>query len=704
MQQELKIDGVIADLPEGFVPFSTVYQVGDSGRVLASAAKRSVALPSTSTNRQIFENWPNSVLTSSNSDFKPFEYKVGGVTVFRGRCQLVSASTRSSGYGFETRQYKVDLYGNNADWFLQLDGLKMSDLDYTDLTLDESTVETAWRANSSDDGQEVSFCLVKWREWLTAGEVDYDELTGFIWIKSLINKIFTRIGYSVRSDFFDSGNFKRLIHLLPPVDRYPDAFSQDRINVQVDGTMSVLLDATIFQRFDFSTQSQTPPFANPFDLGADIYTVPYSGYYEFTGILSVTTASTNYACGIQIQDANTGTVLFTIPTGSGSAINLSGNQTFSVTSNVFQLTAGQEIEAFLITIGVDPAPSNISFRLYARGEAYYQKDGVFAPKYLIGDGRVVDFLRGLQHMFNLRFEADPLAQTVRIDPADTYRYQQARGAIVDELRGGFYSAEEDRTDDLDTTEGEVYSRLDRDGIIELSYISDDENTETLETDEPIGFLSARFDFGEEKFNQQTEQIENPYFAKTLCTIDNSIALDGFTAPQIPLIYPQNYVELPDANEAEYSVQPRILYFGGTELLRDGAVNWAFRAPSDAYPFAFMVNYRDSRDFSISFADEQADGIQVEGLLRAFYLTDYARQQRAVSPEFALFWSRLDILNLSFRNKIKILGQRYILQKLDGYRALDQQPTKTVLLLDVVPEQSDSDRIESTTLTSQIQPL
>lgn len=704
MQQELKIDGVIADLPEGFVPFSTVYQVGDSGRVLTSAAKRSVALPSTSTNRQIFENWPNSVLTSSNSEFKPFDYKVGGVTVFRGRCQLVSASTRSNGYGFETRQYKVDLYGNNADWFLQLDGLKMSDLDYTDLTLDESTVSGAWSVNSFDDGQDIAFCLVKFKEWNVSGQIDFDELTGFIWVKTLVNKIFGRIGYSVQSDFFDSGNFKRLIHLLPPVDRYPDAFSQDRINVQVDGTMSVLLSTPVFQRFDFSTQSQTPTFANPFDLATDIYTVPYSGFYEFTGILSIATASADYACAIQVQDANTGAILFTVPTGNGAALNLSGNQTFSVTSDVFQLNEGQEIEALLITVGVDIAPSNISFRLYARGEAYYERNGVFAPKYLIGDGRVVDFLRGLQHMFNLRFEADPLAQTVRIEPADTYRYQQARGAIVDELREGFYSAEEDRTEDLDTTEGEIFSRLDRDGIIELCYISDDENTEALETDEPLGFLSARFNFGEEKFSQQTERTENPYFAKTLCTVDNSIALNGSTAPQIPLIYPQNYVELPDANEAEYSIRPRILYFGGTESLRDGEVNWAFNPPTNGYPFAFMVNYRDSRDFSLSFADEQVDGLQVEGLLRAFYLTDLVRQQRAVAPEIALFWSKLDILNLSFRNKIKLLGQRYILQKLDGYRALDNRPTKTVLLLDVVPEQSDTDRIESTTLTSLIQPL
>lgn len=703
MQQELRIDGVIVDLSEGFVPFSTVYQVGDSGRVLAAAAKRSVALPSTSTNRQIFENWPNSALTSSNSEFKPFEYKVGGSTVFRGRCQLVSASTSSNGYGFETRQYKVDLYGNNADWFLQLAGLKMSDLDYTDLTLDESTVGNAWSVNSFDDGQEVSFCLVKWREWRTTGEVDYDELTGFIWIKSLVNKIFNRIGYSVQSDFFASGNFKRLIHLLPPVDRYPDAFSQDRINVQVEGSNPITFGAALInQRFDFSNQPQVPPFSNPFDLGTDLYTVPYSGYYEFTGIFSIITTSVDYALAVFVINTTTNQTLLTIP--NGSVLGLTGNQTFSTSSDVFQLNAGDQIEARVIAYGSLGDTVNLNLRLYARGEAYYRKDGVFAPKYLIGDGSVTAFLRGLQHIFNLRFEAEPLAQTVRIEPADTYRYQQARGAIVDELRGGFYSAEQDRTDDLDTTEGEVYSRLDRDGIVELSYISDDENTEELEMGEGLGFLSARFDFGEEKFSQQTEQGENPYFAKTLCTVDNSIALDGFTAPQIPLIYPQNYVELPDAGEADYSVQPRILYFGGTELLRDGAVNWGFAAPSDAYPFAFMVNYRDSRDFSLSFADEQVDGFEVEGLLRAFYLTDYARQQRAVSPEFALFWSRLDILNLSFRKKIKLLGQRYILQKLDGYRPLDSQPTKTVLLLDVVPEQSDSDRIESTTLTSLIQPL
>ena len=106
----------------------------------------------------------------------------------------------------------------------------------------------------------------------------------------------------------------------------------------------------------------------------------------------------------------------------------------------------------------------------------------------------------------------------------------------------------------------------------------------------------------------------------------------------------------------------------------------------------MTNYNDARDFSLSFANESAGGIESIGLLEAFYLQQYARKRIGKRLEIPYFWDSLSILALSFRDKMFLDGQRYILQKIDGYKPLEDSPTKTVLVLDQSPEDEDKDAI------------
>jgi len=114
----------------------------------------------------------------------------------------------------------------------------------------------------------------------------------------------------------------------------------------------------------------------------------------------------------------------------------------------------------------------------------------------------------------------------------------------------------------------------------------------------------------------------------------------------------------------------------------------------------MVNYNDptGTDPSLSFANEEViAGVEVPGLLLRFYLQSMARLRVGKLFKAFIFWKALDILKLSFQDKLLIDGGRFILQAVDGYNPLLNISTKTILLLDVYPKQQDIEAVRSTQL-------
>ncbi|MHC1629314.1 MAG: hypothetical protein ACXQTI_10895, partial [Candidatus Nezhaarchaeales archaeon] len=324
-------------------------------------------------------------------------------------------------------------------------------------------------------------------------------------------------------------------------------------------------------------------------------------------------------------------------------------------------------------------------------------------KYLFRDFKVLPLIKDLQLMFNLRFEADPLSRQVVIEPADDYLYQANTNVNNNppteplQLRTGFYqSTGQDDTQDFDLSrEAELYNETNRPRITQLQYISEGDTEEFLELNQDLGIYTAQYILPPNRFNEETNERQLGYFAKTICELDGNItADDSQKTVQVPLIYPQNYIEDPTASEANYEVSPRILYFGGFRPFRDANIVWdAFG--NFGYPLSFMVNYQDSTDFSLSFATELVNDVEVPGLLRAFHLQEFARQRISKRLEAFYFWDILKITALSFRNKIFFDGREYILSEVDGYRPLLETPTKTKLRLDQQPSQEDIDAINNT---------
>lgn len=711
MYRRLTIGGTVVDLPQSGLSYSLVYEVTDEGFISGAYSKRSVELPSTGVNDALFNDWyaAGTVNHETAPIYKPFVFEDGGVQILSGTAQLQSGILNSDRYRFGGKRYKVDLYGTNADWTIRLKDVRLRDLDFTAAVFDLSTVMAGWTARY-DTGAYFGFTLIKWKEWDTPGQVNIDEFTPFLFIRSIIDKALDVIGYTLDSEFLNSDVFKRLILPIPILKRYPEEFSQDYINVDLEepGTnLSSTSNTYVFPNF---TQ---PNLGTPYNSATGFFVAPFTGYYEVQ-IRATVTSSVGTWGAFFSATVNGGTVPINnseTPFSQGiTAPPQTGNASGQAISDVVYLQAGDTISLLHVFGASDPS-TIFAFSMNIRGEAEYAFGSILDFKYMLKNWKVIDLIKGLQHMFNLRFEANPLSGVLTIEPADPYLYRQynAPTNVPQEVRNGFYEFPTvDSTQNLDLEpDAELINVSDVPQISIIGYKTNGETEEVKENNEIIKIYDAQYTLPQARFNDVIATIENPFFAKTIHTNDYEIqGTTAQTALQIPLIYPKNYELDPTADEINPDIEPRILYFIGIRgLPSDSLVKYGFTPVVElSPPLSFMVNYNQELDFSISFATETVNGQQVPGLFEAFWMQEYARKRIGKRLECFYFWDLLSINRLTFREKLRIDNTEWILQKIDGYNAQNDNSTKTVLVLEQGPTATDVAGTEYSGIKGIINPL
>jgi hypothetical protein len=472
--------------------------------------------------------------------------------------------------------------------------------------------------------------------------------------------------------------------------------------------------ATFVGVYVFPNQTVTPLVgANPYNNATGIYTAPFTGFYEVTleaSLTNIVGAGADFEFVGRIDGLASGIFMILGEVQAGPTGFYTANTNLRQVSNVLFLNAGQTLD-FAAQVSANGGTFDYTVEATIVGEAAAVFGSILDPKYLLRDYSVAGLFKGLQHMFNLRFEADTQAQTLRIEPADDFLYLNNTGGLEPlQIREGFY---QDNTDDVTqnldiSREGELYNETDVPEVTRLSYQTEGATEEYIDENEVLGFFTGQYTLPSNRFNTEIDDNQNPYFAKTLCTVETAITADDSNiAVQIPLMYPVNYVLDPTATEQTREVQPRILYHAGLRPQSvDGRINVDLGggpATTFGLPFSFMVNYNSQFDVSLSYATEKIRGIDVPGLLEAYWLQQFARTRIGKKLETYYFWDILSILGLSFRTKLFLDGRLYVLQQVDGYKPLKETPTKTVLLLDQRPEQEDEDAITNSPITGQAQP-
>ena len=707
------IDGQIAELPPNGLNLPLTYSLRSRDGLAINSGSRSeysFELPGTKHNDSIFNQfYDTAIYTINEQAFLSASIEVDGLPFFIGRCQLQSVTLRQDQYFWQGKSYKVAFYGNNADWSTRIGDLLIKDLPFTAHTYSYADNLNHWvNTYPADD---FKYLPLKLKDYTTFGQLDgLEDSHPAIFIVDVLNKAFATIGYTMVSGFFLTDFANRLIMPVPLLSRYLAGFyGDDYLNISAfdtqlntgvtGGTVFILPNQTLFPLVG----------PNPYNAITGIYTVPETGFYLLQIKCSVANITTSAGISLAFMINGAPPVVF-----YGQA-NLTPPQPYifdtTVTGEaVFSLNAGDTVQVVGTVPIVSPGTFDYNIVFTVTGEAEILDGFNLNLKYAIDPSlKVIDLIRGLSHAFNLVFETNEGSRTVFIEPADDY-ILDSRPATTD-LEDGFHTAQKaiDYTPFVDLSKGgELVSDTKQLSQLRLKWKDDssDPTVEALNLNANLGIFEARFQFPATRFKEGETVVENPFFAPTLVIADNEIvSVNSVKTPMIPIIWAVNYLETSTSTETVTQIVPRLLV---SDPIPTGEENGMINLYNGTAvvdlknPLNYMIDYNDTTGFqtSLSFSDVTVNGFNVAGLLKRLYLSEMVRRAGGKYLELFILWDVLKIQNLTFRDKIFINSNTYILQEINTFNVAKNQSTKTYFVLDNKEVGADAN-IQSTILTAKL---
>lgn len=705
MKRELKlwINNQEAEVLQDAQRISFTYSVDSAqpGGVGGAYAKRSLILPGTKINHAIYQNIDQApaMVTTANK-LLPARAEVNGVPILAGKAQLTKAGLSSTGHGLKAANYEVSFVGNNADWFQQIGGLLVRDLPWDNFTLSAANYQA--QTDSDPLLSQGCFIVVKWKKWEADNRVNYTELTPALFLRQILIKAFQSIGYKFQS-VFDDDPFTRL---CVPVPLSVDGdYLKNFVNVRASRDTFTTTKNGGYEEFDIvMTDDSTEP---NFDGGGNYntstgeYTAPLSALYSirFSFVQTFNYDPNNDSINIMVN-------------GSAVAGQFIENAGIIELEYIGNLVAGDVVK--ILWTAQDIGSPDVIFmqdlQLIIEAEKEKWEFGEqLEYKYIIpGTWLVKDFIKDITQIFNLAWETDVLSQTITARPRDrfTVAYRaNGDGAATVTTRDGFYLKSPTTTlnNRIDLSRGgEMELMSDKVQDYVLAWGTGDETTRTLELRTAGSLYSARYRFPNDRFPAGASWLYTSVFAKTIHLNEAAISSGGL-AVQIPLIWGKDYNKEPDA-EPDYTLNPKLLYFAGRRSGLDGYIRIYDPSTSAtnalALPAAWQVNYNDpsAADWSLSFADEVTNyGGTVRGLFKSLHLHQLRRWEEGRKYVVFASWDEGDISGLSFRKPIELSGDRFLLEKIDGYAPLTPGSTRTELILDVLPTVTDAAKVSGPVL-------
>jgi hypothetical protein len=707
------IDGQVAELPPNGLNLPLTYSLRSREGLAINSGSRSeysFELPATKHNDNIFNQFYDpATYTILEQAFLSASIEVDGLPFFIGRCQLQSVTLRQDQYFWQGKSYKIAFYGNNADWSTRIGDLLIKDLPFTAHTYSYLDNLTHWYNSYPTD--DFKYLPIKLKDYTTLGQLDaLEDSHPAIFVVDVLNKVFNSIGYTMISFFFSSAFAERLIMPVPILSRYLiGLYGEDYLNISAfdtqintnvsGGTVFILPNQTLFPAIG----------PNPYDDTTGIYTVPVQGYYLLQIECSVSNITTSAGISLAFMINGVAPVVF-----YGQA-NLTPPQPYTTNTTVrgeavFSLNAGDTVQVVGVVPIVAPGTFDYNIVFTVTGEAEIIDSFNLDLKYIIDPSlKVIDLIRGLAHAFNLVFETNEGSRTVYIEPADDFILESRPASL--QLEDGFYTAQKglDYTPFVDLSKGgELVSDTKQLSQLRLKWKDDsnDPTVEALNQNANLGILEARYQFPTNRFKVGETVVDNPFFAPTLVVADSEIVnVNSTKTPMLPIVWATNFLETGTGTEVVTQMLPRLLVSdpvttgdeNGTINVFDGTSVVDYKTPLN-----YMIDYNDTIGFqtSLSFGDVTVNGLAVAGLLKRFYLSEMVRRSGGKYLELFILWDVLKIQNLTFRDKIFINNNTYILQEINTFDVAKNQSTKTYFVLDNKEVGADAN-IQSTILEAKI---
>ena len=237
-------------------PLALTFQIADAQEISATTGdySKTFKVPATKHNNNLLKHIYNPLVKTENNltNFKPCRIITDGIQEITGLLRISGVA----GYGENPSYYECVFYGNNMSWAKKLEGKFLNEPDLfensKDLVYKREEIINTWNDDDctssgspivypvtsygdyNPDGEARSVQLLK--TWSQAGGYPADRAgyygytsSGFpygtprpssdwrpaIFVKTTLESIFKKAGYTISSNFMNTQMFKKLVWLLP---------------------------------------------------------------------------------------------------------------------------------------------------------------------------------------------------------------------------------------------------------------------------------------------------------------------------------------------------------------------------------------------------------------------------------------------------------------------------------------------------------
>jgi hypothetical protein len=645
---------------------------------------KTIKIPGTQNNDKIFSNIfdiNHSVIATSQftSDFNP-NLKVNcillkdGIPQIKGYLQLTNIILLDE-YKCD---YEVIVIGRNANLFQDLGDLKLTDLDLSDYNhiWNDTNIEESWIAPV---GEGYVYPLID--RGFKPSEIYYyyDQTYPAVYVKTLVDKIFSEAGYRYSSTFFDSDRFKRLIIPFTGAKfKMSEAEVQDRLFELAFNSDSAYITNPSggFTKVLFPN---TIKDSDPTGIALNGWEIPtgYAANYifrtelnctiKYIGASSYSNDSVIFNARIIIVRSGVTSVinsnLVTIPWDGAITTNSTLDITYNLQTAITDFIAGDEfyVEWFFTTVANLLTPTDLQIKFNAGSSFFNSTDGQYnfgstisLSSSLPQDTKQKDLLVSLINMFNLYFEPDQIDdKKLIIEPRDTF----------------YNTTTIDLTDKLDVSK-EInilpMGALDF-KTLEFHQQKDDDQYNKYYNDRYKDEYGFRRVVVSNDFLVQTKKIETIFAPTPLVDADNNNRV----------ISKIRYFNS-DGTLKVQAAKPRILYYGG--LLDTGLGTYSLSTSrlvpnfKTQYAYAGHLDSVASPTFDLNFGVPElifwgsgtSAGLSDANLYNLYWkkTIDEITDKNSKLLQCYIHFNNVDLQNISFRNLYLIDRQLYRLYRIE----------------------------------------
>ena len=418
---------------------------------------KTFTLPGTKTNNKLFTHLfdlnlsiRNTTSTNFSPDFNPnlkadALLTVDEVTQIEGFIRLLSIKVND----LNQIEYECSMHGELADLFAKISDGKLSDLNFAEYNhiMNDTNIFNSWDTSIVKNGSSgyVNFSggapigegyIYGWMDngyYQNYRNLNTDDMTIFLYAKTVVDKIFSGAGYSYSSgSFFNTAQFKRLV--IPCPTRMPVLTEQAVLNRQFDAKRSTDTTYAVGDKLVFDTEISDP--SNQYNNTTGQYTVDYSGPYDIilknnATVSGLTPGTTYQAFYTLIVNGNDARIMFDWDVANASGVITLNNY---VPFDYIYLNDGDVVEIRFDYVyqpgggGSYPNPATYTYTQKTNSRLFnqvwdigwgYGKD-LNLDSFFSTDIKQREFMKWIFTMFNLYVEPTEMNKTLLVLPREEF--------------------------------------------------------------------------------------------------------------------------------------------------------------------------------------------------------------------------------------------------------------------------------------------